>query len=50
MRLHSALGYITPTDRIAAHHTAVFAAGDKKLEAARQIRKTNRQQQTCFLA
>ena len=50
VRLHSALGYITPADRIAARHTAIFAARDKKLEAARENRKTKRQQQTRLVA
>ena len=50
VRLHSALGYITPADRLAARHTAIFAARDKKLEAARQNRKTKRQQQTRLVA
>jgi transposase-like protein len=50
VRLHSALGYITPADRIAARHTAIFAAIDKQLEAARENRKTKRQQQTRLVA
>jgi len=50
VRLHSALGYITPADRIAARHTAIFAARDKKLEAARENRKTKQQQQTRLVA
>lgn len=42
-RLHSALGYIAPTDRLASRHTTIFAARDQKLETARQARKLKRQ-------
>jgi transposase InsO family protein len=37
-RLHSATGYITPADRLADRHRAIFAARDKKLESAREQR------------
>ncbi len=43
-RLHSAIGYITPADRLAGRHTEIFQSRDKKLEAARQNRKIQRQQ------
>ena len=46
VRLHSAIGYITPADRLAARHLEIFAARDKKLDAARQNRKLKRQQLT----
>lgn len=49
-RLHSALGYITPTDRLAGRHTAIFAARDQKLETAREARKLKRQQTTALTA
>lgn len=42
-RLHSAIGYITPADRLAGRQDEIHAARDKKLEAARQARKLNRQ-------
>lgn len=42
-RLHGALGYVTPSDRLASRHTAIFAARDQKLETARQARKLKRQ-------
>jgi putative transposase len=42
-RLHSAIGYITPADRLAGRQDQIHAARDKKLEAARQTRKLNRQ-------
>ena len=50
VRLHSALGYVTPADRLAGRHTAIFAARDKKLEAARENRKIKRQQPTRLVA
>jgi len=43
-RLHSAIGYIVPADRLRGAHTAIFAARDKKLENARAQRKIKRQQ------
>lgn len=46
VRLHSAIGYITPADRLAGRHLEIFAARDKKLDAARQNRKLKRQQLT----
>lgn len=49
-RLHSALGYIAPHDRLAGRHAAIFAARDKKLEAAREIRRIKRQQPTALVA
>jgi len=42
VRLHSALGYITPADKLAGHETEIFAARDQKLEAARARRKARR--------
>jgi putative transposase len=46
VRLHSAIGYVTPADRLAGRHLEIFAARDKKLDAARQNRKFKRQQFT----
>jgi putative transposase len=40
IRLHRALGYITPSDRLDGRAEAIFAARDAKLEAARQARRT----------
>ena len=40
VRLHSALGYITPNDKLAGRAEAIFTARDAKLEAARQARRT----------
>jgi putative transposase len=42
-RLHSAIGYITPADKLAGREKEIFAAPDGKLEAARQQRQTKRQ-------
>lgn len=44
VRLHSALGYITPADRLANRHRAIFEARDLKLEQARHHRQLQRQQ------
>lgn len=38
VRLHSAIGYITPADFLAGHATAIWAERDRKLEAARKAR------------
>lgn len=39
VRLHSAIGYITPLAKLQGHAEAIFAARDAKLEAARQARR-----------
>lgn len=41
-RLHSAIGYITPKDKLAGRAEAILAAREAKLEAARQVRKARR--------
>jgi putative transposase len=46
IRLHSAIGYIAPMDRLAGCHHLIFAARDKKLEIAREARRIKRQQLT----
>ncbi len=38
VRLHSAIGYVTPADRLAGRHTEVQEARNQKLEAARTRR------------
>ncbi len=43
VRLHSALGYITPADQLAGREQAIFAERDRKLEEARQRRAAARQ-------
>jgi transposase InsO family protein len=35
-RLHSAIGYITPADKLACREAEIFAERDRKLEAARE--------------
>lgn len=43
VRLHSAIGYVTPADKLAGREQAIFDARDDKLDAARQRRKQRRQ-------
>jgi transposase InsO family protein len=38
LRLHSAIGYITPADKLAGREKEIFEARDRKLEAARESR------------
>jgi putative transposase len=42
VRLHSALGYITPKDKLAGKEKEIFAERDRKLEEARERRKAKR--------
>jgi len=42
VRLHSALGYITPADKLAGLDAVIFAERDRKLEEARQRRQQAR--------
>jgi transposase InsO family protein len=44
VRLHSAIGYITPKDMLEGRQQQIHAARDRKLEAARQVRQQRRQQ------
>lgn len=44
-RLHSAIGYITPIDKLNGRELEIFASRDKKLEQARARRKANRERQ-----
>jgi transposase InsO family protein len=39
VRLHSAIGYITPKDKLEGREKEIFAARDRKLEAARARRR-----------
>jgi putative transposase len=43
VRLHSAIGYITPADFLADRAQAIFAERDRKLDAAREARRLRRQ-------
>jgi hypothetical protein len=44
VRLHSAIGYVTPQDRLAGRQAEIHAARDRKLEEARRRRQLRRQQ------
>jgi len=42
VRLHSAIGYVTPADKLAGREEAIFEMRDQKLEAARERRRQQR--------
>jgi putative transposase len=42
VRLHSAIGYVAPADKLAGRELAIFAERDRKLEAARERREAAR--------
>lgn len=42
-RLHSAIGYVTPADKLCGRDTAIFAERDRKLSLARERRARRRQ-------
>ena len=44
VRLNSAIGYITPKDMLAGRQQEIHSERDRKLEAARLLRKSRRQQ------
>ena len=44
VRLHSAIGYVTPHTKLAGKETEVFSERDRKLESAREQRRLRRQQ------
>ena len=46
VRLHSAIGYITPQAKLEGREKQIFKDRDAKLEAAREARKAKRRQQT----
>jgi len=46
VRLHSAIGYVTPQDMLAGRQAEIHAARDRKLEQARRQRQLRRQQAT----
>lgn len=49
VRLHSALGYVTPHDRLEGRHEAIYEQRDRKLEAAREKRRQKRAAQEVHL-
>jgi putative transposase len=46
VRLHSAIGFIAPADKLAGHAEAIWAERDRKLEAAREQRRLSRLQES----
>jgi transposase InsO family protein len=42
VRLHSAIGYVTPQDMLAGRQQQIFDERDRKLEAARELRRIRR--------
>jgi len=44
VRLHSAIGYIAPADKLAGLESEIFAERDRKLEAACELRRQRREQ------
>jgi transposase InsO family protein len=49
-RLHSAIGYITPMDKLEGRDMQIFKERDQKLDAARKARKQKRQETKTPLA
>ncbi len=43
VRLHSAIGYVTPQDMLDGKQAEIHAERDRKLEAAREERRRRRQ-------
>jgi putative transposase len=43
VRLHSAIGFVTPNDKLEGREKAIFAERDRKLHEARERRKARRQ-------
>ncbi|MCG8556769.1 MAG: transposase, partial [Proteobacteria bacterium] len=50
VRLHSAIGYVTPADKPAGRQNEIFEARDRKLEAARALRARRRQEDRALAA
>ena len=44
VRLHSAIGYIAPVDKLTGRHKEIFKERDRKLEEARELRRKKRQE------
>ena len=47
VRLHSAIGYVTPAAKLAGREQAIFDERDRKLEAARERRRQSRTTAGC---
>ncbi|MGH7990512.1 MAG: integrase core domain-containing protein [Limisphaerales bacterium] len=50
VRLHSAIDFVTPKDRLDGRHLEIYAVRGQKLAAAREKRKMRRQEQTGLVA
>jgi putative transposase len=48
VRLHAAIGYVAPLDKLLGREQEIFAERDRKLEAARRERQQRRQAATCY--
>jgi transposase InsO family protein len=46
-RLHSAIGFVTPADKLAGRERHLWQERDRKLEQARELRRRQRQAQRC---
>jgi hypothetical protein len=44
VRLHSAIGYVAPVDKLEGREDEIFAARDRKLDIARESRKRRRRE------
>ncbi len=44
VRLHSAIGYVTPNDMLAGKQDAILKERDRRIEAARELRRLRRQE------
>ena len=44
VRLHSAIGYVAPKDKLEGREDEIFAERDRKLEEAREFRRLRRQE------
>lgn len=47
-RLHAAIGYVSPLDKLLGREREIFAERDRKLEQARLRRRRRRQEETCY--
>ena len=43
VRLHSAIGFVTPKDKLEGRESIIFAERDRKLDEARERRRVTRQ-------
>lgn len=44
VRLHSSIGFLTPADKLAGRAESIWAERDRKLEAARELRRQHREE------